>query len=116
MNDAAGILVDFAYHLMTWRIPAELMRGLAGADLKALGIPSEAEYVARYCERTGRSAGIKDLDYYVAFNMFRLASILQGVAKRAEQGNASSAKAVEMGRAARPLAELAWQQARRVGG
>ncbi len=109
-------LVDFAYHLMTWRIPAELMRGLAGADLKALGIPSEAEYVARYCERTGRSGGIANLDYYVAFNMFRLASIMQGVAKRAEQGNASSAKAVEMGRAARPLAELAWQQARRVGG
>lgn len=109
-------LVDFAYHVMAWRIPAELMRGLGGADLSSLGIPTEAEYVARYCRRTGRSGGIDGWDYYIVFNMFRLASILQGVAKRAELGNASSAQAVETGRRARPLADLAWAQARTLGG
>jgi aminoglycoside phosphotransferase (APT) family kinase protein len=107
-------LVDFAYHAMTWRVPAKLLRGLAGADLAALGIPSEQAYVARYCERTGRSGGIEGWDYYIAFNLFRLASIVQGIAKRAEQGNAASAAAVEMGQKARPLAMLAWAQAQQV--
>lgn len=107
-------LVDFAYHAMSWRVPADMMRGLGGEDLAALGIPGEAEYVARYCERTGRSGGIEAWDYYIVFNLFRIAAILQGVAKRAEQGNAASAAATEMGRQARPLAELAWTQARRI--
>jgi len=107
-------LADFAYHCMVWRIPPGTFRGLGGADLAALGIPSEQEYVAAYCRRTGR-AGIepRDWEYYIVYNMFRIAAIVQGVMARALQGNASSAQALETGRAARPLAELAWRQVER---
>ena len=104
-------IADFAYHCMAWRIPPELFRGLAGTDLAAHGIPSEAEYVARYCERTGRTA-IPDWTYYIAYGLFRLAAIMQGIAKRAIDGTAAAADAVEMGRKARPLAELGWAVAR----
>ena len=108
-------LADFAYHCMVWRIPPGMFRGLGGLDLAALGIPSELEYVAAYCRRTGR-AGIepRDWEYYMVYNMFRIAAIVQGVMARALQGNASSAQALETGRAARPLAELAWRQVERL--
>jgi aminoglycoside phosphotransferase (APT) family kinase protein len=107
-------LGDFAYHCMTWRIPAGLFRGLAGADLAGLGIPEEAAYVARYCERAGRGPiEPTHWDFYLAFNLFRLAAILHGVLGRALQGNAASEKAVTMGQAAWPLADLGWQQAQR---
>jgi len=108
-------LADFAYHCMVWRIPPGMFRGLGGLDLAALGIPSEREYVAAYCRRTGR-AGIepRDWEYYMVYNMFRIAAIVQGVMARALQGNASSAQALETGRAARPLAELAWRQVERL--
>ncbi len=110
-------LADFAYHCMVWRLAPGQFRGLAGGDLKALGIPGEVEYVARYCERTGRaSASAGDWEFYMAYNMFRLAGILQGVLARALQGNASSAHALEAGRRARPLAEAAWAQVERVFG
>src|SRR3546814_1212743 len=71
-------LSDFAYHLMMYRMPTGITGGLAGLDLAQLNIPSEADYVAAYCRRTGRS-GIPDLDWYLAYNMFRLAGILQGI-------------------------------------
>jgi aminoglycoside phosphotransferase (APT) family kinase protein len=108
-------LADFAYHCMVWRIPPGVFRGLGGADLGALGIPSEQDYVAAYCRRTGRS-GIepRDWEYYMVYNMFRIAAIVQGVMARALQGNASSAQALETGRAARPLAEMAWRQVERL--
>jgi aminoglycoside phosphotransferase (APT) family kinase protein len=108
-------LADFAYHCMVWRIPPGTFRGLGGHDLAALGIPSERDYVAAYCRRTGR-AGIepRDWEYYMVYNMFRIAAIVQGVMARALQGNASSAQALETGRAARPLAELAWRQVERL--
>ena len=108
-------LADFAYHCMVWRIPPGTFRGLGGHDLAALGIPSESDYVAAYCRRTGR-AGIepRDWEYYMVYNMFRIAAIVQGVMARALQGNASSAQALETGRAARPLAELAWRQVERL--
>jgi aminoglycoside phosphotransferase (APT) family kinase protein len=108
-------LADFAYHCIVWRIPPGTFRGLGGHDLAALGIPSEQEYVAAYCRRTGR-AGIepRDWEYYMVYNMFRIAAIVQGVMARALQGNASSAQALETGRAARPLAELAWRQVERL--
>jgi aminoglycoside phosphotransferase (APT) family kinase protein len=102
-------LADFAYTCMAWRMPHEL-RKTAGADLEALGIPTEAQFVAQYCARTGRQS-IPDFDFYVAFNMFRFAAILQGVAARALQGNASSTTALETGRMARPVAEAGWTQA-----
>jgi aminoglycoside phosphotransferase (APT) family kinase protein len=100
-------LADFAYHAMVWRIAPELFRGLAGIDHHALGIPTEREYVAAYCRRTGR-AGIPDWEVYVVYGMFRIAAILQGVLKRAIDGNASSDQAVDVGRRGRSIAEQAW--------
>ena len=108
-------LADFAYHCMTWRMPPGPSRGIAGLDLTALGIPTEEEYLAAYCRRTGRD-GISrsDWEYYMVFNMFRLTGILQGIMARALQGNASSPEALAAGKRARPLAELAWQLVERI--
>src|SRR5438477_1805685 len=103
-------LADFAYHVLTWRVTPELFRGLAGVDVAALGIPGEADYVAAYCRRTGREA-IAGWDVYLVYSLFRIAAILQGIAKRAIDGTAAGADAVEQGKLARPLAEQAWQLA-----
>ena len=104
-------LADFAYHCMTWRFDPGQFRGLAGADFKALGIPTESEYVAAYCRRVGRATiSPQEFEYYMAFGMFRLVGILQGIMARALQGNASNQNALDAGRRARPLAEAAWQQ------
>jgi aminoglycoside phosphotransferase (APT) family kinase protein len=103
-------LADFAYNGMSWHVSPAVFRGLAGVDLEALGIPVEASYVRAYCERTGRRS-IENWDFYLAFNLFRLAAILQGIAARAREGTAASADAIGVGRAARPLAELGWSRA-----
>ncbi|MFL6863805.1 MAG: phosphotransferase [Allosphingosinicella sp.] len=108
-------LADFTYHLMVYRMPAGVSTGLAGRDLAALNIPSEADYVAAYCRRTGRD-GIADIDFYMAFNMFRLAAIVHGIKGRLARGSASSAQADRMASRLEPLAELAWAQAVRAGG
>jgi aminoglycoside phosphotransferase (APT) family kinase protein len=105
-------LVDFAYHAMTWHVPTGAFRGLKGAPLADLAIPSADEYVAQYCQRSGRS-GIEHFDFYLAYNMFRMAGILQGVLKRHLDGTAASAQAEAMGKAARPLAEMGWKVAQR---
>jgi aminoglycoside phosphotransferase (APT) family kinase protein len=108
-------LADFSYHCMAWHIPPGSFRGIAGLDVAALGIPSEADYIARYCERTGFAtpAQLKaDWNFYLAYNLFRLSAILQGIAKRVQTGTASSAQAVSSAAGARPLAELAWGFAR----
>ncbi len=105
-------LADFSYHCMAWHIPHQLSRGIGGMDIASLGIPSEAEYIRRYCERTGLATpeALKaDWNFYLAYNMFRIAAILQGIAKRVEAGTASSASAVSSGAGARPMAELAWK-------
>lgn len=103
---------DFAYHLLMYRMPsAGSFTGLLGLNLAPLGIPSEADYVAAYCERTARD-GLADLDYLVVYNMFRLAAIVHGIKGRVVRGNASSAHAVETAKALEPLAELAWANAR----
>jgi aminoglycoside phosphotransferase (APT) family kinase protein len=108
-------LADFAYQCMVWRLEPGLFRGLVGHDLAALGIPTESEHVAAYGRRTGRAAvPSHDWEYYMVFNMFRLAAIMQGIMARAIAGNAASSEAVEMGRRARPLAELAWRQVERL--
>jgi aminoglycoside phosphotransferase (APT) family kinase protein len=109
-------LADFSYHCMAWHIPPGTFRGIGGLDLPALGIPSEADYVRRYCERTGLAtpdALAADWNFYLAYNLFRIAAILQGIAKRVEDGTAASAQARQAGAGARPLAELGWQMARR---
>ncbi len=103
-------LADFTYHLMMYRMPPEETAGLAGQDLAALGIPTEAEYVEAYCRRTGRS-GIPNLDFYIAFNMFRLAAIIHGIKGRYIRGTASNAHAAAMSERLVPLARLAWAQA-----
>ena len=107
-------LADFAYHLMAWRLTPELFRGLAGADLAALGIPGEAAQVAEYCRRTGQPVPA-DLDVYIVFSMFRIAAIMQGIMKRALDGTAASQEAMDVGGRARPVAEVAWALARRLG-
>jgi len=107
-------IADFSYHCMSWHIPPEKFRGIAGLDLAALGSPSEAEYVAAYCKRTGRS-GFDHWEFYLAYNMFRLAAILQGIMKRALDGTAASTEALDAGKRARPMAELGWRYAQRAG-
>ncbi len=109
-------LADFSYHCMAWHIPPGAFRGIGGLDIQALGIPSEDDYIARYCERTGfvKPEQLKaDWNFYMAYNLFRLAAILQGIAKRVEMGTASSAQAVSSAAGVRPLAEMAWRFAQR---
>lgn len=104
-------LSDFAYHAMAWRLSPELFRGLAGVQMATLGIPDERAYLQAYLQRTGLTLqNPKDWDFYIIFNMFRLAAILQGVMARALQGNAASETALLAGGKAKPLAELAWAQ------
>ena len=100
-------LADFAYNLMAWRFTPEVFRGIRGADLDEHGIPREDAYVAAYCAAPGAQR-IDDLDTYVIFGMFRIAAILQGVLKRALDGNASSDEALNVGRRGRAIAEQAW--------
>jgi len=105
-------LADFSYHCMGWHIPPGTFRGIGGVDIAALGIPSESDNIHRYCDRTGLAtpADLKaDWNFYLAYNMFRMAAILQGIAKRVEAGTASSDEAKANGAAARPMAKLAWQ-------
>ncbi|WP_420462593.1 phosphotransferase family protein [Candidatus Palauibacter sp.] len=105
-------LADLAYNCMTYHLPeGPLWKGLGGADCEALGIPSEEDYVAAYCWQTGRD-GVPDWNFFMAFGLFRLASICQGVYARAMQGNASSRNALEIGRKAPALAETGWRIAR----
>ena len=105
-------LGDFSYHCMAWHIPHTMGRGIGGLDVAALGIPSERDYLRRYCERSGRAdidAVMADWNFYLAYNLFRIAAILQGIAKRALDGTAASAQAAQAGAGARQLATLGWQ-------
>jgi len=108
-------LADFAYHCMSWHIPPGQFRGIAGLDLQALGIPTEAEYVQAYCRRTGRdSINPSHWDFYLAYNLFRIAAILQGILKRVVDGTAASAHARDAGSRAKPMAELGWQMVEKI--
>jgi aminoglycoside phosphotransferase (APT) family kinase protein len=100
---------DLAYQCMQWRLPGSAaIPGLGDVDREALGIPSEKDYVRRYCERRGISA-IDDWVFYLAFSFFRLSAILQGVYKRALDGNASNDKAKQLGGMTAPLAQMGVQ-------
>jgi aminoglycoside phosphotransferase (APT) family kinase protein len=109
---------DFTYHLMQWHMPPSRFGSgtgsLVGLDLAALGIPSMEAYVARYCERTGRD-GIANLDFYFAYNFFRLAAILQGILGRVRDGTATNENAAAMETQVGPLAEAGWSFAERAG-
>jgi aminoglycoside phosphotransferase (APT) family kinase protein len=109
-------LGDFTYHLMAWQMPNLGIgsSGLVGKDLAGLGIPSEDEYVDTYCERTGRVGGIPNREFYAAYNFFRLAAILQGIAGRVRDGTAASAHAGRANQAVEPLASIGWQYAQRI--
>ncbi len=104
-------LADFSYHCMSWHITPGLFRGIGGMDLKALGIPAEDDYIAKYSARTGITVNKEDFRFYLAYNMFRMAGILQGIMKRYQDGTAASEQALRNGQAARPMAEMGWAYA-----
>ncbi|MBK6867631.1 MAG: phosphotransferase [Burkholderiales bacterium] len=106
-------LSDFAYLMLAWRMPPSEFRGMAGATLAELGIPGEADFIADYCRRTGR-ASIPNFDYYIVFNLFRIAAILHGVWARALGGNASDQNALQTGQRAERLAAAAWLAAKQM--
>lgn len=108
-------LADFAYHAMMYRMPPDILGGIAGMDHRAHGLPTEEEYIASYCQRTGREA-VAEFDYYVAFNMFRFAAILHGIRGRVLRGTAVNAHAKAMGDKFPRVADLAWEQVRRFAG
>lgn len=103
-------LADLAYYCLPYYLPSDMegMRGLQGEDLEALGVPDEQETIARYCAKTGRD-GIDDWHVFLAFSLFRLAAILQGVYKRALDGNAANANALQVGKRASLLADIGWK-------
>lgn len=101
-------LADFSYHCMSWHITPGVFRGIGGMDLKALGIPTEDEYIATYSARTGIAVNKEDFRFYLAYNMFRMAGILQGIMKRYQDGTAASEQALRNGQATRPMAEMGW--------
>ena len=111
-------LADFSYFLMLWHMPPASQgagsSGIAGLDLKALGVPTVADACAQYCKLTNRS-GIPDLDWYFAYNMFRIAAILQGIAGRLRDGTAASTMATETVKRIVPLADAAWGFAKKAG-
>ncbi len=108
-------LADFAYHAMMYQMPPHIVAGLDGADLAALNIPSEADYVAAYCRRTGRE-GIANWDFYIAFNYFRLAAIFHGIKGRVIRGTAASAHARERAKSFPMLAKLGAEAMRKCRG
>ena len=99
---------DFAYHAMTWRIKPALFRGLEGVDFSALGAPDEKQYLQAYVDRTGVDPR-PHWNFFLVLSLFRIAAILQGIAKRAVDGTAADAAAGDVGAKARPLAALAAQ-------
>jgi aminoglycoside phosphotransferase (APT) family kinase protein len=103
-------LADFSYNAMMYRMPPDIVAGLAGVDLAAQNLPSEAEYLAAYCRRTGRD-GMPGYEFYLAFNFFRIAAIFHGIKGRYLRGTASSAQAAERVRSFPELARIAWEQA-----
>ena len=111
-------MADFTYHLMQWMMPESGTGGgtgsLLGVDVKALGIPTADEYTAAYCRRTGRATA-PDMDYYAAYNFFRIAAILQGIVGRVRDGTAANANTAQYEASVLPLAKQAWHFAQRAG-
>lgn len=104
-------LADLSYNCMSWHIDPKAFRGLGGLDVAGLGLPGESSYIQRYLSRVEGFEWQeinRDWNFYLAYNLFRMAAILQGIAKRVEQGTASDPKARQLAAGARPLAEMAW--------
>lgn len=108
-------LSDLAYNCLGYHFPRENQQfnGMVGLDFAALGIPNEEQVVAMYCAATGRD-GIADWNFYMAFNMFRISAICQGVYKRGLDGNASSENATDYGVKAQSAAKIGWQLAQKI--
>ncbi len=104
---------DFAYHMMSWRLAPELFRGLAGVDFAAAGIPDEESYLQAYLARTGR-ARPDNWGFHMVLSLFRIAAILQGIARRAIDGTASNPDAAVVGAKAVPISQLAWRIAENI--
>jgi len=115
LSTLGDALADFSYHLMAWHMPKDDTGAgtgsLVGHDLAALGIPSAAAYVETYRARTGHDPR-PHLPTYLAYNFFRIAAILQGIAGRVRDGTATSEHAPAKAQMVRPLAEVAWHFAR----
>jgi len=111
-------IADFTYHMMQWHMPPSKtgagVGSLVGHDLAALGIPKAETYIARYCERTGRS-DISNFDFYFAYNFFRMAAIFQGIAGRVRDGTAANPNAAAMESQVAPMAQVAWHYAKKAG-
>ncbi len=107
-------IADLSYFLMSWIQPAEGRNGLLDVDFKGLGIPTMDEALARYVEKAGLT-DVPDMDWYLAYNQFRIAAILQGIKKRVIDGTASSAQAEQMAQRVIPLATAAWDYAKKAG-
>ncbi|HVV93146.1 MAG TPA: phosphotransferase [Hyphomicrobiales bacterium] len=107
-------MADLGYNCLVFVIPPGLHRGVGGLDLAALGLPTQAEYVAAYRQRTGREAPLTP--FHLAFALFRIAVILEGVLARAKAGNASSDQAAEVGARGVALADLGWRIAQEGAG
>ncbi|MDB5581295.1 MAG: aminoglycoside phosphotransferase [Bradyrhizobium sp.] len=103
-------MADFSYHCMSWHIAPGQFRGIGGLDLKALNIPDEADYIAMYARNIGKPVDTSHWRFYMAYNMFRMAGILQGIMKRYVDGTAASQQALDAGKRARPMAEMGWAQ------
>jgi aminoglycoside phosphotransferase (APT) family kinase protein len=103
-------LADFAYHALPWRLTSQQFRGMAEKDVAGLGIPAEVDYFRQYCAATRTQWSFDDYEFCVAYSMFRLAAILQGILKRAMDGTASNETAVATGMKARAIADAAWHQ------
>jgi aminoglycoside phosphotransferase (APT) family kinase protein len=110
-------LADFSYHLMMYRMPPTGVVGLTEVNLADMNIPTEREYIDLYCARVGRNPAdvIANMDFYIAYNMFRLAAIVHGIRGRVVRGTASNAHAKAMSETVEPLAKLAWEQALKAG-
>lgn len=110
-------MADFAYHMLSWHFPQRPYRGLADVELASLGIPDERTYRDAYLSATGQQA-VTDRDWYayLAFCLFRVAAIRQGIMKRVVEGTAANAHAREAGALARPVSELGWLYAERATG
>jgi aminoglycoside phosphotransferase (APT) family kinase protein len=106
-------LADFSYHMMAWRLTQQQGRGMAQCDLAALGFPDEGSYRLAYCRRTGREdIDAHEWEFYMAFSMFRMTAILQGIARRAIDGTSADPDASEVGKRARAVADVAWNHVR----
>ncbi len=107
-------MADFSYHCMSWHIAPGQFRGIQGIDHAGLGIPTEEQYIAMYAANSGKPVNTGDWGFYLAYNMFRMCGILQGIMKRYVDGTAASPQALDAGRRAKPMAEMGWAEVEKI--